>query len=175
MELAKGSQDNPAVYGPLLLPYNPGPMARLSAQDSPLAKTLTDYTREAAPELCEVRPGKEVVCYACGHRCVIRDSRVGICKVRFNEGGVLKVPTGYIGALQCDPIEKKPFFHALPGSRALSFGMLGCDYHCGYCQNWITSQSLRDFRSTVDFQPVERAQMARMAVAQGASCIVSTY
>src|SRR2546422_1077496 len=62
MELAKGSQDNPAVYGPLLLPYNPGPMARLSAQDSPLAKTLTDYTREAAPELCEVRPGKAVVC-----------------------------------------------------------------------------------------------------------------
>jgi pyruvate formate lyase activating enzyme len=53
--------------------------------------------------------------------------------VRFNEGGVLKVPWGYVGALQLDPVEKKPFFHALPGARALSFGMLGCDYHCGYC------------------------------------------
>ncbi|HEY2944219.1 MAG TPA: radical SAM protein, partial [Vicinamibacteria bacterium] len=51
----------------------------------------------------------------------------------FNEDGVLKVPWGYVGALQLDPVEKKPFFHALPGSRALSFGMLGCDYHCGYC------------------------------------------
>jgi len=43
------------------------------------------------------------------------------------------VPTGYAAALQLDPVEKKPFFHAYPGSRALSFGMLGCDYHCGYC------------------------------------------
>ena len=43
------------------------------------------------------------------------------------------VPHGYVGALQVDPVEKKPFFHALPGARALSFGMLGCDYHCGYC------------------------------------------
>ena len=43
-----------------------------------------------------------------------------------------------------DPIEKKPFFHVLPGSDALTFGMLGCDFHCGYCQNWVTSQMLRD-------------------------------
>jgi len=170
-----GSQDNPAVYGPLLLPYNPGPMARLSAQDSPLAKTLTDYTREAAPELCEVRPGKEVVCYACGHRCVIRDSRVGICKVRFNEGGVLKVPTGYIGALQCDPIEKKPFFHVLPGSRALSFGMLGCDYHCGYCQNWITSQAVRDPEAVSTIMPVSPAQLVDLAREYEAPVIASTY
>ena len=68
----------------------------------------------------------------------------GICKVRYNEGGVLKVPRGYVAALQVDPIEKKPFFHAYPGALALSFGMLGCDYHCGYCQNWVTSQALRD-------------------------------
>ena len=43
-----------------------------------------------------------------------------------------------------DPIEKKPFFHAYPGALAYSFGMLGCDYHCDYCQNWITSQAVRD-------------------------------
>ena len=58
--------------------------------------------------------------------------------------GTLLVPHGYVGALACDPIEKKPFFHVLPGSDALTFGMLGCDYHCGYCQNWVTSQMLRD-------------------------------
>ena len=150
-------------------------MARLSAQDSPLAKTLTDYTREAAPELCEVRPGNEVVCYACGHRCVIRDGRVGICKVRFNEGGVLKVPTGYIGALQCDPIEKKPFFHVLPGSSALSFGMLGCDYHCGYCQNWITSQAIRDPEAVSSVMPVSPVQLVDLATEYGAPVIASTY
>src|SRR6058998_4365798 len=175
MELEMGSQDNPAVYGPRPLQYNPGPMARLSAQDSLLAKTLTDYTREAAPELCDVRPGNEVVCYACGHRCVMRDSRVGICKVRFNEGGVLKVPTGYIGALQCDPIEKKPFFHALPGSRALSFGMLGCDYHCGYCQNWITSQAVRDPEAVGSPRDVSASRLAELALESGAPTLVSTY
>ena len=43
------------------------------------------------------------------------------------------MPWGYVAALQSDPIEKKPFFHVMPGSNALTFGMLGCDYHCGYC------------------------------------------
>ncbi|MEA2667152.1 MAG: pyruvate formate lyase activating enzyme, partial [Chloroflexota bacterium] len=50
-----------------------------------------------------------------------------------NRGGRLMVPRGYVGALQCDPIEKKPFFHAFPGTDALTFGMLGCDLHCSYC------------------------------------------
>src|SRR5207248_8035639 len=72
-------------------------------------------------------------CYACGHRCVIKNGRRGICKVRYNEQGKLYVPWGYVGALQCDPTEKKPFFHIYPGSDTLTFGMLGCDYHCGYC------------------------------------------
>ncbi len=54
------------------------------------------------------------------------------------------MPWGYVGGVQCDPIEKKPFFHAHPGALAYSFGMLGCDLHCGYCQNWVTSQALRD-------------------------------
>src|SRR6185503_8428255 len=57
----------------------------------------------------------------------------GVCRVRFNEGGTLKVPFGYVAGIQVDPVEKKPFFHALPGARALSFGMLGCDLHCSYC------------------------------------------
>ena len=61
-----------------------------------------------------------------------------------NERGVLKVPHGYVSGLQCDPVEKKPFFHVYPGSDALTFGMMGCDYHCSYCQNWVTSQALRD-------------------------------
>jgi pyruvate formate lyase activating enzyme len=80
----------------------------------------------------EDRPGW-VQCYACGHLCRIPPGRDGICRVRFNRDGTLFVPDGYVGALQCDPVEKKPFFHALPGSLALSFGMLGCDYHCAYC------------------------------------------
>lgn len=74
-----------------------------------------------------------IECFACGHRCKIREGRRGICQVRFNQGGELRVPWGYVAALQSDPIEKKPFFHVMPGTNALTFGMLGCDFHCGYC------------------------------------------
>ena len=110
----------------------------------PWPRSSRRRTVAAAPELVEQLPDGRLRCYACGHRCPIPEGREGVCRVRFREDGVLRVPRGYVGALQCDPIEKKPFFHALPGSDALSFGMLGCDLHCAYCQNWFTSQSIRD-------------------------------
>jgi AmmeMemoRadiSam system radical SAM enzyme len=100
-------------------------------QMAALAEVLARLTAEG--ELCERLENGRVRCYACGHRCVIPPGREGICRVRFNEGGSLRVPWGYAAGIQVDPVEKKPFFHALPGARALSFGMLGCDYHCGYC------------------------------------------
>ena len=98
---------------------------------STLAKTLDQLTVEGT--LYEHLPDDTVRCFACGHRCLIREGKRGICQVQFNEGGKLRVPWGYVAALQSDPIEKKPFFHVMPGSNALTFGMLGCDYHCGYC------------------------------------------
>ena len=109
-----------------------------------LAEVLEARTVEAAPELVEPIERGRLRCYACGHACPIPDGAVGVCKVRFNRGGALHVPWGYVGGVQCDPIEKKPFFHAHPGALAFSFGMLGCDLHCSYCQNWVTSQALRD-------------------------------
>ncbi|MCC6299351.1 MAG: radical SAM protein [Anaerolineales bacterium] len=84
-------------------------------------------------ELYEKLDDGAVRCFACGHRCLIRDGKRGICQVRFNRDGELRVPHGYVAALQSDPVEKKPFFHVLPSAHALTFGMLGCDYHCGYC------------------------------------------
>jgi pyruvate formate lyase activating enzyme len=86
-------------------------------------------------------------CTACAHRCPIRPGRRGVCQVRFNRDGELRVPWGYVAAAQVDPIEKKPFAHVLPGSRVLTFGMLGCDFHCSFCQNWVTSQTLCDPRA----------------------------
>src|SRR5688572_15627025 len=109
-----------------------------------LADVLQERTAEAAPELVEPISRGRLRCYACGHECPIPDGAVGVCKVRFNRGGTLHVPWGYVGGVQCDPVEKKPFFHARPGALAFSFGMLGCDLHCSYCQNWVTSQALRD-------------------------------
>src|SRR5688572_25943411 len=98
-----------------------------------LKETLHRYSTAADEALIEHLDDGAVKCYACGHRCLVKPGRDGVCRVRFNENGTLLVPWGYVGALACDPIEKKPFFHVLPGSDALTFGMLGCDYHCGYC------------------------------------------
>lgn len=126
-------------------------------------------------ELYEHLPDQKVRCFACGHRCLILDGHEGICRVRFNRSGTLFVPHNYFGALQCDPIEKKPFFHALPGTLAMSFGMLGCDLHCGYCQNWFTSQALRDPASTAPPIPMTVKDFCRVAVEQGADTATSTY
>jgi pyruvate formate lyase activating enzyme len=106
--------------------------------------TANERVREGAPALWEKLDRNRVRCYACGHCCPIADGQPGVCKVRFNHQGTLYVPWGYVAGVQCDPIEKKPFFHAYPGALAYSFGMLGCDLHCAYCQNWVTSQALRD-------------------------------
>lgn len=96
-----------------------------------LQTLLEKFTEEG--RLYEKLPHDKVRCFACGHRCLIPEGKQGICRVRFNQGGKLLVPSGYVAALQVDPIEKKPFFHVLPGAKAMSFGMLGCDFHCGYC------------------------------------------
>lgn len=142
--------------------------------------TLVEYLDEMTVEgeLYESLPDGSVRCFACGHRCLIRDGKRGICKVRFNRGGKLYVPYGYVAALQADPIEKKPFFHVLPGSDALTFGMLGCDFHCGYCQNWLTSQAARDEASDISIEYVRRTnpeQLVSLAKRAHAPVIASSY
>ena len=143
---------------------------------SSLANVLDQLTVKG--ELYEDAADGAVRCHACGHHCLIREGKRGICQVRFNQGGVLRVPFGYVAALQSDPIEKKPFSHVLPGSNALTFGMLGCDYHCGYCQNWLTSQALRDPASEVAAQFVRKitpGEIMDHARKTKASVVVSSY
>lgn len=141
-----------------------------------LANVLDKLT--VTGELYEKLPEGAVRCYACAHRCKIFPGRRGVCQVRFNEAGELRVPWGYVAALQADPIEKKPFSHFLPGATALTFGMLGCDFHCGYCQNWLTSQAMRDPHSDValnlvrQLSPQDLVKAARRARAE---VIVSSY
>jgi pyruvate formate lyase activating enzyme len=80
-----------------------------------------------------------------------------------------------VAGVQCDPVEKKPFFHAYPGALAYSFGMLGCDLHCPYCQNWVTSQALRDPAAVVPPRDATPAGLVADARRQGARILVSTY
>src|ERR671910_3028895 len=140
-----------------------------------LAEVLEERTAEAAPELVERISKDRIRCYACGHECPIPDGAVGVCKVRFNRGGTLRVPWGYVGGVQCDPIEKKPFFHVRPGALAFSFGMLGCDLHCSYCQNWVTSQALRDPHAVAPPLDVAPEDLIQEAVRLGGRVVVSTY
>ncbi len=140
-----------------------------------LRSLLDERVHEADPRLYEKLDHGRVRCFSCGHCCPIPDGQPGVCKVRYNRGGTLYVPWGYVAGTQCDPIEKKPFFHAYPGALAYSFGMLGCDLHCSYCQNWVTSQALRD--PTALSPPLETSpeSLVREAIDQGAKVLVSTY
>ena len=140
-----------------------------------LADVLEIRTAEAAAELVEPISKDRLRCYACGHECPIPDGAAGVCKVRFNRGGHLRVPWGYVGGVQCDPIEKKPFFHARPGALAFSFGMLGCDLHCSYCQNWVTSQALRDPHAIAPPLDTSPEALVQDASRLGAQVVVSTY
>ncbi len=118
---------------------------------------------------------ERVHCYACAHNCTIKPGARGICQVRYNVAGTLYVPADYVAALQCDPTEKKPFFHVYPGSDTLTFGMLGCDLHCSYCQNWDTSQALRDANAGRPPMEVSAAELVAMATRNGAQNIASSY
>ncbi len=140
-----------------------------------LKELLSDNTMPSAPQL--VLRGEEgaVRCLACGHRCRILPEKSGVCRVRFNVDGELRAPAGYVAGLQIDPIEKKPFYHALPARDALSFGMLGCDLHCGYCQNWITSQALRNDAAVTRPNFCKPERLIELAVEHGVPVMVSTY
>lgn len=141
-----------------------------------LKEKLDSLAQEAW--LCEKQPDGNVRCHACAHHCLIKPGKRGICQVRFNRDGQLYAPWGYVAAANVDPIEKKPFMHFLPGSDALTFGMLGCNFHCDFCQNWVSSQALRDPAAESAGRYVQRispAELVDYAVRSGARVIASSY
>jgi pyruvate formate lyase activating enzyme len=143
---------------------------------STIEKYLDDRTKPG--ELFEHLSNSAVRCYACGHRCLIKENKRGICQMRFNQGGTLRVPWGYVAGLAADPIEKKPFFHILPGADALTFGMLGCDFHCQYCQNWFSSQVMREpacDSSISHVRDISPEQIVSIAQKNRAKIVASSY
>ena len=144
-----------------------------SAADHTMTAAMDRLTRPA--ELAEPQDDSRVRCQACAHRCHIPDGRRGICQVRFNHDGTLQVPYGYVAGLHNDPIEKKPFYHFLPGTNALTFGMLGCSFHCPFCQNWLTSQALRDEQAGVSPKEITAEEIMETASRANAQAVVSSY
>lgn len=138
-------------------------------------RSVLDGLTQARSELARPTPSGKLECVACAHRCKLAPNARGVCLVRFREGDSLRVPWGYTAGAAVDPIEKKPFFHLLPGARALSFGMLGCDMKCSYCQNWFTSQALRDAQASTQAQPIAPEALVTLAKRYRCPVITSTY
>ncbi|MGM0441316.1 MAG: AmmeMemoRadiSam system radical SAM enzyme [Elusimicrobiota bacterium] len=115
-----------------------------------------------------------VKCNLCAHRCVISSGSTGICGVRKNEGGQLYTTVyGESISAGVDPIEKKPLYHVLPGSGAYSIATVGCNFKCGFCQNWRISQTgdTKSYRGR-KLMPEKVVENARSA---GARSIAYTY
>ena len=124
--------------------------------------------------LYEKLDGEKVRCGLCGHRCVIPESQYGLCRVRRNVAGTLRSLTyGVLVAMNPDPIEKKPLFHFLPGTRSMSIAAPGCNFQCEFCQNWQISQSPRD--SGVQGQAAMPAQVVAAAESYDCASISYTY
>ena len=114
-----------------------------------------------------------VKCSLCSHRCTIQPEKHGICGVRWNEGGVLDAATyGKISAEAVDPIEKKPLFHYLPGTRSYSLGSIGCNFHCRHCQNWHISRAALAEAHLRSLSPAEGVRRAQQS---GSASIAWTY
>lgn len=98
--------------------------------------------------LYEKFENKLIHCYLCSHHCRIAEGKFGFCGVRQNIAGVLYTYAyGKVAAAHADPIEKKPFYHFFPGTFSLSIATIGCNFRCGFCQNWeISQQSFREPR-----------------------------
>ncbi len=139
-------------------------------------ETLQDLlNRHTKPGKLYKKEDHLIRCFSCALHCKIKDGKQGVCRVRFVKDGVLYVPWGYVAGVQVDPIEKKPFFHVLPGSDALSWGMLGCDMHCSYCQNWLTSQTLRDAAAGTLPLKATPEDLVSLALESNSPTLVSTY
>jgi len=115
----------------------------------------------------------EVDCHLCCHQCRIAEGKFGICGMRENRGGTLYTHAyGRTIAANVDPIEKKPLYHFFPGTESFSIATMGCNFKCGFCQNWQLSQtSARDGGSsrTIEMSPERIVQRAKSERCQSIS------
>lgn len=126
--------------------------------------------------LSRLEEGGAVRCLACAHGCTVAEGRTGLCGVRRTVKGKLQsLVYGLPASVALDPIEKKPLYHFLPGSTALSLGTFGCNFSCAFCQNYELSQAREpdDALSRLPFLDPEA--VVQLALRQGASSIACTY
>jgi pyruvate formate lyase activating enzyme len=126
--------------------------------------------------LYESLDGNRVRCNLCNHGCKIQEGKRGICGVRENQDGTLySLVYGKIIAEHIDPIEKKPLFNFLPGSKAFSIGTVGCNFRCRHCQNFDISQYPQGHKGEILGQDRTPEQIVAAAKAAGCETIAYTY
>lgn len=120
--------------------------------------------------------GNKVSCFLCSHHCRISNGKFGICNVRENRDGVLFTHAyGELIARNIDPIEKKPLYHFLPGSKSFSIAAIGCNFQCGFCQNWQISQVKEAKASGLHPEEVKPEDVVKQAKQTGSKSISYTY
>ncbi len=123
-----------------------------------------------------VEGGDAVRCGLCGQRCTIREGERGLCRVRENRGGrLVALAWGRLVAMSPDPIEKKPLYHFLPGSRSLSIASEGCNLRCPWCQNHHISEAVRTGGDQIRGQLVRPEAVVDEALATRCASISYTY
>ncbi len=126
--------------------------------------------------LYDTMADQRVRCRLCSHHCVISPGQRGICGVRENCAGVLETRVyGHLIASGDDPIEKKPIFHLMPGSRSFSIATVGCNFKCRFCQNADIAQMPADQDGRVAGDPVTPQQVVAAARQRGCASIAYTY
>lgn len=118
----------------------------------------------------------QVHCFLCSHHCLIKEGKFGFCRVRKNQGGILRsLVYAKAVAAAIDPIEKKPFYHFLPGSLSYSIATIGCNFCCGFCQNWQISQVQQNSSGQFFGQSLEPADIVEKALRNNCRSISYTY
>ncbi|MBD3247191.1 AmmeMemoRadiSam system radical SAM enzyme [Candidatus Pacearchaeota archaeon] len=131
-------------------------------------------------KLYEKQKGKDkkTRCFACEHKCIISEGKTGICAVRKNVDGKLYLTVyGRVISKNVDPIEKKPLYHFLPGTKAYSIGTFGCNFRCGFCQNYDISQAQEseDYMEGVFGEKITPKQIVKEAIDNKCKTIAYTY
>lgn len=147
--------------------------AGLPVAGNPLDEQLR--ARSRAGDLFTTDAGSAVRCSACAHRCYVQEGSAGACRVRFNRDGVLQVPFGYIARRYVRAVETNTVYHVLPGAKALTFGMFGCDLKCPYCHNHKLSQALRDGPSAETPLEMQADALVAEALAGGCRALCAAY
>ncbi|MFO8085370.1 MAG: AmmeMemoRadiSam system radical SAM enzyme [Desulfobacterales bacterium] len=135
-----------------------------------------DESMQKEAMLYEKLEDKDVRCFLCNHNCKIKPSKFGICGMRENVEGVLYTHAyGQVIAANIDPIEKKPLYHFLPGTSSFSIATAGCNFRCGFCQNWQISQASRKKNKDLPGFELSPEQVVARAIDHGCKSISFTY